>query len=67
MLGIYLLRERPSVMQWGGVGLYLLGVLAYFYPLSLPRREAMGLGAAGVGMRANVLSTVLGRYVNRAH
>jgi drug/metabolite transporter (DMT)-like permease len=65
LLGIYLLRERPSVMQWGGAGLYLLGVLAYFYPLSLPRHEVMGLIAAGVGMLANALSSILGRYVNR--
>ena len=30
LLGILLLRERPSLLQWGGVALYLAGVLAYF-------------------------------------
>ena len=66
LLGISMLGEWPSVMQWGGAGLYLLGVLVYLYPLSLPRHEVMGLIAAGVGMLANALSSVLGRYVNRA-
>ena len=45
--------------------MYLLGVLVYLYPPSLPRREVIGLIAAGVGMLANALSSVLGRYVNR--
>ena len=39
--------------------------MVHFCPLSLPRHEVMGLIAAGVGMLANALSSVLGRYVNR--
>ena len=66
LLGIVLLRERPTAMQWGGTGLYLAGVLAYFYPLVLPRGEVIGLIVASVGVLANALSSILGRDVNRS-
>jgi drug/metabolite transporter (DMT)-like permease len=64
LLGIVLLRERPRAMQWAGSGLYLAGVLAYFYPL-LPSGEVPGLIVACVGVLANALSSILGRDVNR--
>ena len=66
LLGISLLRERPTAMQWVGTGLYLAGVLAYFFPLSLPPGEAIGLVVAGAGVVANALSSILGRRVNRS-
>jgi drug/metabolite transporter (DMT)-like permease len=66
LLGIFLLGERPTVLQWGGSGLYLIGVGIYFYPLSLPGTEMIGLIAAGLGVLANALSSILGRHVNRA-
>jgi drug/metabolite transporter (DMT)-like permease len=64
-LGIGLLKERPTVMQWAGIGLFLAGVLVYFYPLVVPRGQIIGLVIAGVGVLANALSTILGRHVNR--
>jgi drug/metabolite transporter (DMT)-like permease len=64
-LSIGLLRERPTAMQWAGIGLYLAGVLVYFYPLAVLRGEIIGLVIAGVGVLANALSTILGRHVNR--
>ena len=66
VLGIVLLHERPTLVQWMGTGLYLIGVLVYFTPLSLPRGEIVGLIVAGVGVLANALSAILGRYVNRS-
>ena len=66
LMGIFLLRERPTAAQWIGAGLYLVGVLAYFYPVSLPGSQVTGLIVAGVGVLANALSSVLGRYVNRS-
>jgi drug/metabolite transporter (DMT)-like permease len=66
LLGIFLLGERPTTVQWGGTGLYLIGVLVYFYPVSLPSREVIGLIVAGVGVLANALSSILGRHLNRS-
>lgn len=66
LMGIFLLRERPTALQWIGAGLYLVGVLLYFYPTSLPGSQVTGLIVAGVGVLANALSSVLGRYVNRS-
>lgn len=65
-LGIVLLAERPSLRQWGGVGLYLVGVLLYFYPASFPAGQIFGLIVALIGVLTNALSTILGRYVNRS-
>src|SRR5512136_2379343 len=31
LLGLILLKEWPTWMQWGGTALYLVGVLVYFY------------------------------------
>ncbi len=66
LLGIGLLAERPTSRQWGGTVLYLAGVLVYFYPLSLPRGEAIGFVIACAGVLANALSSILGRHVNRS-
>jgi drug/metabolite transporter (DMT)-like permease len=66
LLGIGLLRERPTAMQWSGTGLYLIGILVYFYPLSVPSGEGIGLVVALVGVLANALSSILGRHVNRS-
>jgi drug/metabolite transporter (DMT)-like permease len=66
LLGISTLGERPTFLQWAGTGLYLVGVLAYFYPVFLPRWEVIGLIVTGVGTLANALSSILGRHVNRS-
>jgi drug/metabolite transporter (DMT)-like permease len=66
LLGIVLLGERPSAIQWVGTGLYLAGVLIYLYPVSIPRTELIGLVVACVGVLANALSSILGRDVNRS-
>lgn len=66
LLGIPLLGETLTRSQWGGVGVYLAGALVYFYPVSIPAGEAVGLLIVLGGVLANALSTVLGRDVNRA-
>lgn len=66
LLGIGLLRERPAAMQWSGMGLYLAGILVYFYPLTVPSGEGLGLIVALAGVLANALSSILGRDVNRS-
>jgi drug/metabolite transporter (DMT)-like permease len=65
LLGIALLSERPSLLQWGGIILNVIGVLVFFHPLALPTEEVMGLVAAVIGVLANSFSSVLGRSINR--
>ena len=65
MLSIRLLAERPTPLQWGGTAIYLAGVLVYFYPVSLPASQMVGLAVAIVGVLANALSSIMGRHVNR--
>jgi len=64
LLGIPLLGEHPSRLQWGGMVLFLVGILVYFYPFEMPIKT-LGLVAALIGLVANVLSTLMGRAVNR--
>jgi drug/metabolite transporter (DMT)-like permease len=65
LLGVALLREGLTAAQWGGIGLYLVGALVYFYPVSIPARQVIGVGIVLVGVLGNSVSTVLGRGINR--
>jgi drug/metabolite transporter (DMT)-like permease len=64
LLGM-LLAERPNAVQWVGIGVFLAGVVIYFYPIDVPANEVLGLGFAGIGVVANAVSAILGRYINR--
>jgi drug/metabolite transporter (DMT)-like permease len=66
LLGIVLLKEQPTTMQWCGVCLYLVGVSLYFYPIAALRSEIVGLAVVGVAVLANALSSILGRHINRS-
>jgi drug/metabolite transporter (DMT)-like permease len=63
--GIFVLSERLSVLQWGGVLLNLLGVIIFFYPPVLPGQEWIGILVVLIGMLANAASALLGRKINR--
>lgn len=65
MLGIVFLDERPHLLQWVGVGMNLIGIFIYFYPVDFPTRQVIGLMVALGGVLANAGSSILGRYVNR--
>lgn len=65
MLGILFLSEKPSSTQWIGMGVFLFGVLVYFYPLQLPTGILIGIAFGAVQVFANAASSILGRYVNR--
>lgn len=65
-LGIYILAERPSLLQWAGVLSFLIGAYVYFYPISLPAGEIFGVFVVLVGVVTNALSSILGRYINRS-
>ena len=64
LLGIPLLGEYPNRLQWGGMAVFLAGILIYFFPFDMAIR-VLGLTAALVGLVTNVISTVMGRAVNR--
>ena len=42
-LSVSFLQERPTAMQWAGIGLYGIGVLVYFYPALRTPWKACGL------------------------
>ncbi len=65
LMGILFLNEQPIPRQWAGMGLYLIGVLTYFFPASIPTNQIIGLIIVLVGVFANAGSAILGRYINR--
>lgn len=65
-LGIPLLKERLSRLQWGGMVMFLFGVFVFFYPVLIPSGMVFGFLVAGIHVFATSLSSIVGRYVNRA-
>ena len=63
--GIVALREVPSRLQWGGIAIFIAGVLLYFLPASGSGERVLGFALAGFTVCANAAATVLGRSVNR--
>jgi drug/metabolite transporter (DMT)-like permease len=57
-------HEPPSMTQWGGILLSVIGTIIYFLPLDIPAGQILGLIVALVGVLANSGSAVLGRQVN---
>lgn len=64
-MAIFLINEYPTTHQWAGIGVFLLGVLVYFYPVDIPAKEVLGLFLGFLTMTANSISSVLGRFINR--
>ena len=64
-LGIIWLAERLTGAQWGGVVLSLAGAAVYFYPVDVPAEQVIGIVAVTIGLLANAVSSILGRFVNR--
>lgn len=65
IMAIFLIKEFPTQLQWFGVGLFIIGILTYFYPVSLSEDQSLGLVVMTIGVFANSASAVLGRSVNR--
>jgi len=63
--GILTLRERPTRLQWIGLAATFAGALLYFAPSNPFRGAALGFSLAGLTLVANVISSLLGRSVNR--
>lgn len=67
VLAMVLLREKPTTAQWGGLALYLVGAVIFFFPVTLSQHEFFGAAVALVGVLAGAVSSVLGRSLNREH
>lgn len=66
IMAIFFLREYPTILQWGGALLFIIGILAYFFPVSLSESQGFGLIIMTIGVLANSSSSVLGRDINRS-
>lgn len=65
VLGLIFLKEPVSRLQWGGMAIFLTGVLIYFLPVTTIPKSMLGLGLALLTMIANSVAAVMGRGVNR--
>jgi len=63
--GMIFLREHPSLGQWLGIALTVIGVAVYFLPLDIQGVQVIGLFVALGGVLSNAVSALLGRQANR--
>ena len=66
LLGIIWLSEKPTFFQWSGIAITIIGVIVYFYPVSIPEAQIFGIFIAGIGILANAISSIMGRGINRS-
>ncbi len=66
LLSIIWLAERPTLLQWVGIGLSIVGALLYFYPAGLRTDQYVGLAACIIGVGTNAGAAILGRLINRS-
>ena len=65
VMGIFLLNEKPTRLQWLGSVLFIVGILIYFLPISLLDSEVLGIAVMLIGVIANSGAAILGRDINR--
>jgi drug/metabolite transporter (DMT)-like permease len=66
LMGIPLLKEKLNWLQWMGMGVFLVGVVVYFYPIGIQAGMALGVAIGVFSMLANSGASILGRFINRA-
>ena len=66
LLGIAWLSENPRLFQWGGIALTIIGAVIYFYPVTIPQTQIIGVLVAAIGILANAFSSIIGRDINRS-
>jgi drug/metabolite transporter (DMT)-like permease len=59
------LRESPTWLQWLGVGLTICGTIIYFLPVMFEKNQVVGIFIVIAGLAANIISSILGRKINR--
>jgi drug/metabolite transporter (DMT)-like permease len=65
VMGMFLINEKLSVLQWIGSIIFIVGILTYFLPISLAGNEEIGLVIMFIGVLANAGAAVIGREINR--
>lgn len=65
VMGIYLLSEKPSLLQWIGSVLFILGIITYFFPIWLSENQVTGIIVMLFGVLANAGAAIIGRDINR--
>jgi drug/metabolite transporter (DMT)-like permease len=65
VLGIIWLNEKPTIIQWVGTSIFIVGIVVYFIPLNTIVSQGIGILVMVVGVAANALSSILGRDINR--
>lgn len=65
LFGILFLQEHPSIGQWVGIGLTIVGVGLFFLPLEVQGMQIIGILVALAGVFSNAASSLLGRQANR--
>ena len=65
VMGIFLLNEKPSMLQWFGSALFIAGIITYFFPISFIGNQGIGLAIMFIGVLANAGSAIIGRDINR--
>jgi drug/metabolite transporter (DMT)-like permease len=63
--GMVALSEKPSLNKWIGLALFAGGIVIFFYPVSIPRKQVFGLMVVSFGVVVNAGSAILGRSINR--
>lgn len=65
LMGIFMLNEIPTKLQWSGSFLFIAGILIYFLPLVSEENRVLGIIVMGFGVLANSGAAVIGRGINR--
>lgn len=60
----FVIKENPSMIQWFGVLLSIIGALIYFLPLITTSGSNLGYLVAVIGMLSCSYSSLLGRHIN---
>lgn len=66
LMGIKLLKEFPTRVQWAGMAIFLIGVIVYLLPINFPAEIVLGLAIGVASTLANAGGSIMGRYVNRS-
>jgi len=65
IVGLRILSEAPTRLQWIGIVLNLAGIAMFFYPPAFSSRDGVGIAIAMVCMLSNTAGVIMGRSLNR--